>query len=107
MVREWYRRFLDREPDPSGFRYQLDRLREGHPPEDVLAGILGSDEYYRRAGGRPAAFVQELFLDLTGRPPTPAERQQWSRLTLIRGRRDVAHALLLRFPDAVRPGGRP
>jgi len=66
-VARWYERFLDREPDPYSATW-VQALRRGQESEQVLSGILGSDEYYRRAGSTPAGFVRQLYLDLTGQP---------------------------------------
>ena len=49
-------------------------LREGTPPVQVLATILGSDEYAIRAGATPDGFIRTLFFYLTGRPPTFVEQ---------------------------------
>ena len=106
LVRSWYRDFLSREPDPPGLRTHVTLLRQGHPPEVVLAGILGSDEYFQRAGRRSEAFVRALFLDLAGRRPTPAELRHWRQRSRILGRQDVAYEMILRFPRAAQPDRR-
>jgi hypothetical protein len=107
LVRSWYRDFLGREPDPSGLRTHGTALRQGHPPEVVLAGILGSDEYYQRAGRRSEGFIRALFLDLAGRRPTPAELRHWRQRSRILGRQAVAYEMILRFPRAAQPDRRP
>ena len=43
-----YRRFLGRDPDAEGLTMFVDALRGGATEEQVLATILGSDEYFNR-----------------------------------------------------------
>jgi hypothetical protein len=107
LVWSWYRDFLGREPDPGGLRTHVTLLRQGHPPEVVLAGIVGSDEYYQRAGRRSEAFVRALFLDLAGRRPTPAEVRHWRQRSRVVGRQGVAYEMILLFPRAAQPDRRP
>lgn len=94
-VARWYQRFLDREPDPYAESW-VRALQSGQEPEQVLSGILGSDEYYRRAGARPRTFVHQLYLDLTGRRPSPQQEQFWARQLYQRDRADVAYSILRR-----------
>jgi len=94
-VRGWYERFLGREPDSSAAGW-VQGLQSGQDPEQLLAGILGSDEYYTRAGGTPRGFIQRLYLDLLTRRPTPREEDYWLRRMYHDSRTDVAHALLSR-----------
>jgi hypothetical protein len=103
LVRQWYRKFLDRRVDPSGYQNWVDELVRGQPPEMVLAAILASDEYYQRAGSTPEGFVQKLFQDLTGRLPTRAELDFWVRRAYTQDRVDIAHALLTRYPQTWSP----
>lgn len=94
-VTQWYEQFLNREPDPYAQGW-VNALRSGQNPQQVLAGILGSDEYYRRAGGSPGAFIRQLYEDLTGRNPSPREMQHWGRQVYTRPRSDIAYAILTR-----------
>jgi hypothetical protein len=98
LVRVWYQRFLHREPDPNRAAW-VDALNSGQQPEAVLAGILSSTEYYDKAGGSPEAFVNRLFQDLTGRRPSPSEMDHWVRRAAYGDRKDVAYALLMRYPQ--------
>src|SRR5436309_1458454 len=65
LVGSWYLKFLGRTPD-AGRAYWVRQLQAGNAPETVLAGILGSDEYYVRGGSTPEGFVQRLFADVAG-----------------------------------------
>ena len=76
-------------------------------PDRILAGILGSDEYYLRSGGTPQGYVQTLFTDVNGRQPTAAEYGFWvNRLVQVGGaapdfeqRVDLAYEMLARYPQ--------
>ena len=106
VVNEWYNRFFHRQAELAavGWAQVLD---QGQNPDRVLAGILGSDEYYLRSGGTPQSYVQTLFIDLNGRQPSRAEYSFWTnRLLRVGGaapdfeeRVDLAYAMLTRYPQ--------
>jgi hypothetical protein len=77
LVDSWYRLYLNRAPEPEGMRDQLDRLRRGDSPEEIQAGILGSDEYFRLHGSRRHAWVAALYADVLDRSPTRREVDTW------------------------------
>lgn len=52
IVHGLYRGFLGRAPDPVGLAYWSARLAQGASPHEVLAAIMGSDEYRAAEGGR-------------------------------------------------------
>ncbi len=95
LVRSWYQKYLHREPDPQ-WAVWVDAVRNGQEPNAVLASILGSQEYYDKAGGTPERFVQTLYRDVTGRPPTRGEMEYWVRRANDRDRTDVAYGVLTR-----------
>jgi hypothetical protein len=99
LVRAWYQRYLNRDVDPAGYQTWVGALRTGSSPEMVLAGILSSDEYYNKGGGTPEGYVTVLCQDLTGRPPTPQERDYWARRVYYEPRQDIAYAMLTRYPQ--------
>jgi hypothetical protein len=49
LVRVDYRDFLRRAADPAGVNVWVSDLQHGARHDDVLAAILGSDEYLSRA----------------------------------------------------------
>jgi hypothetical protein len=110
LAASWYARFLGRPVDAAGSGWAV-ALDQGQRPEKLLAALLGSPEYYQRTGGTPENYVQSLFLDLTGRRPTPAEYSLWIRRLLhTRGEQpgydeltDLAYAMLLRYPQSYQP----
>ena len=101
VVNSWYMRFLGRGIDPTGKRSWAVQLRRGADPTTVLAGILGSDEYYELSGGTPRNFVDRLYMDVARRRPNPREMDAALRRLRFANRQDVAFEVLTRFPDAV------
>jgi len=77
LVDSWYRLYLNRPAEPQGMRDQIDRLRRGDTPEEIQAGILGSDEYFRLQGSRRHAWVAALYADVLGRSPSRREVAIW------------------------------
>jgi hypothetical protein len=73
LVQSFYQRFLGRQAELSGLQYWVVVLHQGQPPANVLASILGGEEYYLRRGSTPQGFVRGLYKDLLGREPTFAE----------------------------------
>jgi hypothetical protein len=98
LVRSWYERYLRREPD-TGSGAWVRSLRAGHSAEDVLATILSSQEYFTDAGGTAAGFVRQLFLDLTGREPSPTEINTWVNRLRFERRKDIAYRFLILHPQ--------
>jgi len=97
-VRMWYNRFLDREPD-RGSEPMVRALHHGEDPDAIVAAILGSDEYYERAGATPAGFIRHLFLDLIGRAPNATEVRHWGARVRTEPRQDIAADFLSRNPQ--------
>lgn len=93
LVDYYYRTYLGRAPDPSAAPW-VDQLRRGAAPDSVLASILGSDEYYQRAGSTAEGFMRTLFSDVLGRLPTGRERDSFVRRQYTVSRKDLAYELL-------------
>jgi hypothetical protein len=101
LVDSWYRAYLGRtalnDPTSAGW---VNLLRRGSPPASVLAGILGSAEYFHRVGGTMPAFIRAVYRDVVGRPPTPGELRFWLRRANIQSRQDIANEILAQNPGA-------
>lgn len=83
-------------------------LKNGSPPEQLYAGVLGSDEFYQHTGGTDRGWLTALYKGLLGRDPAPGELDsQLATLARGAGRYDIAYGLTLsdeyrrRFLDAV------
>jgi hypothetical protein len=99
QVASWYQAYLGRTTDPGSYIW-VDQLARGASPEEVQAGIVGSDEYYNRAGGTPQAFIQALFRDALGRQPTPGEMDFWLRRWYLEQRKDIAYEVMTQNPGS-------
>ena len=99
LVDGWYAKFLNRQRDPYAAVW-IDSIRQGQPPNSVLAKILGSQEYYDKSGDNPQGFIQTLYQDVTGRQPSPQELNYWMQRMSISDRTDVAYELLTRYPQS-------
>jgi hypothetical protein len=99
LVNRWYERYLLRELGPREGQGHVDALRSGMDPNEVLAHILGSQEYYDKAGQTPDGFVRRLYADLAGRAPTDRELAYWKAEVHRQPLSNLAYSLLTRFPQ--------
>lgn len=93
LVQGWYRHFLNREPDAGAARW-VNALQQGQPPESVLSQILGSREYYAKGGYTREGFINTIYRDVIGRPPTAGEMNFWLPRLAYTTRGDMAYALV-------------
>lgn len=49
LVQQYYQEYLNRLADSEGLVNWAAYLQQGGPAEDVIAGILGSDEFFTTA----------------------------------------------------------
>lgn len=88
LVESWYQRYLGRSADQGGLATFAGMLARGTSAEDVQAGILASDEFWRNNGGRPVGFIAGLYQAVLGRQPTRQDLADWGRRYLqLRGDR--------------------
>jgi hypothetical protein len=83
---EWTRKrvraiyeLLGRKPDPGGLAHWTEAIRSGAAPvEEATALIVGSAEYYERAGGTNRKFVEALYRDILSRTADPGGLAYWT-----------------------------
>src|SRR5207244_2459114 len=69
LVAGYYSRYLGRTASAAELSFWVPALAQGKSTdEDVLAQIVGSDEYYRNHGGSDASWLNAMYQDLLGRP---------------------------------------
>jgi hypothetical protein len=73
VVDDVYRTFLGRNPDKGGQTYWAEKIRQGANPDQIRAQVIGSNEYYTKAGSSPQSFAAALYQQVTRRAATPAE----------------------------------
>jgi hypothetical protein len=66
----------------------------------VLSQLLASPEYYAKGGNTPQGFIQTIYPDVIGRPPTPGEMAFWYPRLAYTSRGDMAYALVTYTPLA-------
>jgi hypothetical protein len=72
-----FTRFLDRDVDPSGRTYWINSLRNGKALWRFRAQLFGSSEYFTKAGGTNAAYLDAVYYDVLGRQIDPSGRAYW------------------------------
>src|SRR5439155_18753112 len=77
LIEELYQDYLGRTADTGGLDNDLAALAAGATTDQVKLGILGSDEYFARAGGTMNGFIAALYRDVLGRSGSASEIQGW------------------------------
>jgi hypothetical protein len=73
-----YSRFLGRTPDAQGVAFWVDQMQNhGLTDERLEADIIGSPEFYAKAGGTDKLWVDAIYLDLLGRSADQAGETFW------------------------------
>lgn len=86
-----YALYLDRSPDPAGERYLVQAWKSRRfSYERVVAIIVGSNEYFRRAGGSNVGFVNKAYADILGSQPSSSAREYFRGIAASQGRERVA-----------------
>ncbi|HVX12030.1 MAG TPA: DUF4214 domain-containing protein [Pirellulales bacterium] len=79
LIRQMYRDYLFREPDEAGLAYWRDQVwkRDGGS-DNVIAGIVSSDEFFRATGGNNRDWVAAVYQRQLGRTADPAGLDFWT-----------------------------
>jgi hypothetical protein len=94
-VRNLYDTILGRQARPDEVNYWLSLMQSGASADTVKADILGSGEYFQRAGNSPSTFVNSLYQNDLGRSADPGGVNYWdSLLSQGASRSDVAQQIL-------------
>ena len=99
LVDNLYATLLARPADPAGEAGFVQALGSGTTIEQVKAIMLGSPEYFQRAGSSNLAFLQALYHTVLNRALDPAGQSGWSA-ALAREDRATVAAQLLASPEA-------
>lgn len=73
-----FTRFLKRGVDPSGRTYWINSIGNGKPLWRFRAQLFGSNEYFTKAGGTNASYLEKVYFDVLGRPIDPSGRTYWT-----------------------------
>ncbi len=89
-----YASFLDRPADQAGQAVLIKGLLSRRITyERMVATLVGSTEYFRRAGGTNAKFVDSAYADILGRHPAQSALNHFVAVAASQGRTAVALAL--------------
>jgi hypothetical protein len=104
LVAYWVRSYFRRHADPEDVEHFAGQLRRGRPPEEVLAGLLASREYYEYSGGTWRGFIKQLLLDVGHHEPSAEEVGHHVHRTRGQDPAEVAHRFLMKYPQNWVPG---
>ena len=76
VVKQAYETYLGRAPDSSGGQFWAGQIINGNF-EALKIGLIGSAEFYGKAGNTNSGFVQNLFLDVLFRQPSSSDYTYW------------------------------
>jgi hypothetical protein len=79
-VEQLYQSLLARGADAAGLNYFVAYLGSGHSVAEVKVLMLGSPEYFARAGGTNEAFLAALYHDVLGRGVDPTGQAGYSAI---------------------------
>ncbi|HET6881662.1 MAG TPA: MBG domain-containing protein [Pirellulales bacterium] len=80
LVAGMYFDLLHRTAEASGLQFWAAKMAAGEGEKNVLAEIVGSDEYFADAGGTAAGFFSATYRDLLGRTAEGSGATFWTTL---------------------------
>lgn len=72
-----FTRFLRRAVDPEGRTYWINSIGNGKALWRFRAQLFGSNEYFTKAGGTNATYLEKVYFDVLGRPIDPSGKAYW------------------------------
>jgi uncharacterized protein (TIGR03118 family) len=91
VINPLYQQFLGRPSDPGGVAYWTSQMQQGMTDQQLQASFIGSAEFYARAGGTNAAWVNAMYQSVLGRGADSAGLSYWtSQLAAGASRSSVA-----------------
>jgi hypothetical protein len=97
-VNDLYLKYLGRTADPSGLASSVALYQSGGQ-EAVIANLVGSDEFYAKAGGTNDSFLAVLYQSVLGRPIDPTGQADFLRQFAFGVSRDMMVRQLLESPE--------
>ncbi|MFM1997988.1 MAG: hypothetical protein RLZZ111_2375 [Planctomycetota bacterium] len=93
QIQQWITTYLGRPPKPYETEVWLADLQQGKSLGNVQAGILSSSEYFERCRSNRDTYVTEVFRQLYGTQPSPAQ------LADLQARYDRVQGVRLQFVE--------
>jgi uncharacterized protein YkwD len=100
LIASWYSTYLGRQPVMSEIQSWVGAMQQGMTEEQVQTAILGSNEFFLRAGLLNSAgtgntsYVEALYSSVLGRAPSPAELTMWTTALATESQSAVAAAFV-------------
>jgi hypothetical protein len=95
VIGDLYETYLGRAVDVLGLNYWLNVWSANSGPEQVQAGIIGSQEFYDTAGGTDATWVTALYQNLFERNPAPNEVAFWTGYLAANGSTNATRTIVV------------
>lgn len=74
-----FTKYLRRKADPGGLTYWKSSIQNGKALWRFRAQLFGSNEYFTKAGGTNAQYLDKVYFDVLGRLPDPSGRAYWTK----------------------------
>lgn len=108
VIDGYYRTYLGRAADGGGLNFWVGAMSRGVRDEDVLSGIVASNEFFQKNGATSERYVRAMYARVLQRsiPPSQGEIDYWvsqlaiSTRTAVQARAEVA--LTFQFSDEFR-----
>ena len=100
LIQSWYTTYLGRQPAAAEAQSWVNAMQAGMTETQVQAAILGSDEFYKRAGmlnpnmSANAAYIQNLYSVVLARSPASGELASWLSALATQPRSAIAAAFV-------------
>jgi len=95
VVDDVYKTFLQRNPDAGGQTFWAEKIRKGANPDEIRTQVIGSNEYYTKAGASSEGFAAAIYQQITRTPATPQQiNTVVSQIKAGKSRTSIAAALL-------------
>ena len=105
-VAQDYQAVLGRVPDPSGMKTWSDGIMSGAVrSEDLQMMLYSSAEFFAKAGGTNATYVDALYKGILGRTAGPAEIALWTDAVSTQGKFGVTQGFWKSYESALRRVG--
>jgi uncharacterized lipoprotein YbaY len=78
QIGQWYRQYLGRDASGQELAAWQAHLQAGRAPQDILAYILSSSEYFDRMGNQQNRYLTDVYRNIYGRAPTATDLQQFA-----------------------------
>jgi hypothetical protein len=77
VIEDYYQKVLDRSVDPAGLEFWLGVWDRTGGPDVVRASLIGSGEFFQKAGGTTEGATQKLYNDVLRRSASSSEVAYW------------------------------